>query len=58
MPEVRGIMKKYIITEEELKAVLYHLKNHSLINARAILNELEELKEDEHTRVQTENKKS
>lgn len=49
-------MKKYVITEIEIQAILHYLKIHSTIPIKDILNELEELKENEHTQIQEENK--
>jgi len=38
--------KEFIITESQLEEIEYHLKNHSIRSARAILKQLPLLKEE------------
>ena len=49
-------MRKFIITEVEINAILHNLKQRSSLSIQTILKELEEIKEDEHTRIQEEDK--
>lgn len=39
-------MKKYIITDEQITEIINLLNAHSMLGAKNLLNQLEELKED------------